>query len=42
MIDTEEWEARAGYTDPVMNVGPKPRTDISGKNSQNPSLMPSR
>ena len=39
---TEDWDARAGYTGPIMNVGPGPRTDISGKSSQNPSLVPSR
>ena len=30
---TEDWDARAGYTGPIMNVGPKPCMDTSGKNS---------
>ena len=42
MTDMEEWEAHAGYTGPVTNVEPGPHMDISGKNSQNPSLVPSR
>jgi len=31
-----------GYDGSVSNVGPKPRTDISGKSSPNPLLEPSR
>ena len=39
--DTEDWDACVGYTGPVMNVGPRPHMDISGKSSPNPSLEPS-
>ena len=33
-------DARAGYADPVANVGPEPYMDMSGKSSL--SLMPPR
>ena len=42
MTDIEEWEARAGYTGSVMNVGPRPNTYISGKSSPNLPLELSR
>ena len=32
----EEWETHAGYVGPVMNVGPKPHTDISGEEHPEP------
>ena len=38
--ETKNYDARAGYAGPVANVGPKPHTDMSGKNF--PSLMPPR
>ena len=38
----EDWDGRAGYTGPIMNVGPGPHTNIFGKSSYNPSLVPSR
>ena len=38
--ETKNCDARVDYTGPVANVGPKPRTDMSGKSS--PSLMPPR
>ena len=31
--DMEDWDAHAGYTGPIMNVGPGPRMDIFGKGS---------
>ena len=38
--ETKNYDARAGYTGPVMNVGLEPRTNMSGKSF--PSLMPPR
>ena len=38
--ETKNYDTRAGYTGPVANVGPEPRTDMFGKNFQ--SLMPLR
>ena len=32
----------AGYANSIMNDGPEPHMDISGKSSPNPSLEPSR
>ena len=39
-IGTKNCDARVGYTDPVMNVGLEPHTNMSGKSF--PSLMPPR
>ena len=39
-IEMKNCDAHAGHADHVANVGPKPRTDMSGKSS--PSLVPPR